>query len=891
MLGTALQARSRNGRGGTRRRFAVLAVLLVAALLAPALPSVALVSTTIAIDGSFADWAPVFEDPANCAYDSTGDSSSTNADLTVVAATYDNTFLYHYVRRAATGGGSAAPSYAIYLDLDGNSRLTSTDRVVVYNLTGGNTFSSGTLYRYVPADAVNGDPMPGDAARPAGSLGSQVAATITGAGSPGGVEIEARVPWSALGVAADSPVGMQFTSSQGSAWDSADIVSLRRHGVTVQPDRASGASADTTVTYLHTVTNRGNVTATFALTASSSKKWPTAITHAATGAQISTVTLAPGASVDIAVMLKVPANAPDGTRDTLTVTATHASEPGVVGTAIDVTTVGPVLIIPDQYGSMAPGQTITYRNTVTNNTEETRTIALTAASDKGWPAEIRDAAGASIIGTVTLGPGASTTVSVLVQVPSSAALGTVNVTTIQGQVVGAPNLKGKGYDTTTARAALSVTPAAASAPAGAGSSVSYRHTVVNSWPTTRTVTLSAVSSRGWTVQVLATDGITPITSLTLGPNGAGADVVVRVRVPAGTPSGTVDDTTLTCTSSPHTATAIDRTTVSALATYGGGGFGSPQDTFRLGDVVYARGMGLTAGTQVRFRWADPSGTVARTSNLINADSNGIAQDAYTIGTTAPVGTWTVTLLNSTGGVIATIPFYVGYRARISALSVTGGDAVESTLTVSTTFANEGAVPLASTTARWVIWRDEDSDGAFGPGDGYLAADGSWLQYGAGSGSTRESAGLAVGSGAQAAVTWTVPTTNLPAAGEYRASVTWTASNGLVIARSETAFTAIPGVPWLELTLSETVVDFGSVVPGVLYERPNLGVLVRANVTFDLVKSISGTASSLGLSTQLGSLFSQASGERTYVDSIRLDVPWDTDPGTYSASVVYTVIAR
>ncbi|GAV31811.1 hypothetical protein emb_1d0628 [Coriobacteriaceae bacterium EMTCatB1] len=878
-------------RGGTRRGFAALAALLVAVLLAPALPSVALVRTTITIDGAFADWARVFEDPANCVYDATGDSSSSNTDLTVLASTYDDTYLYHYIRRAATGGGAAAPRYTVYLDLDGDGRLKNTDMAVVYKLTGKNTFSSGTLYRYVPSDVTNGDPMPGDAGKPAGSLGAQVTATIAGAGAPGGVELETRIPWSALGVPADSPVGMQFTSDLGSASDSSDVVSLRRYGVSLEPDRASGASADTTVTYVHTLTNLGNTQATFNLAADSSKRWQATITLASTGQPITSVTLAAGASVEIAVLLRVPANAADGTRDTLTVTATHAQKTDVADTATDVTTVGPVLIIPDQYGSMAPGQTITYRNTVTNNTDETRTITLTASSDKGWAAEIRDGSGASAVTSLTLSPRQSTVITVLVTLPASAPLGTVNVTTIAGQVVGAPNLKGKGYDTTTARPALSVAPVAASAPAGAGSAVWYRHTVQNSWPTTRTISLSATSSRVWPVQVLAADGLTPITTLTLGPNGGAADLVVRVRVPAGTAAGTVDDTTLTCTAGPHTATATDRTTVSSLATFGVGGFGAPQDAFQLGDTVYARGMGLTPGTQVRFQWTDPSGTVVRTSKLINADSTGIAQDAYVIGATAPVGTWTVTLLSSTGTVIASSPFYVGYRARVAAMSVAGGDAIESTLTVSTTLANEGAVPLAGTTARWVIWRDEDSDGAFGPGDGYLAPDGSWATYGSGAGYTHEATGIAVGSGSQASLTWEAPTMGLPIAGEYHLSAVWSTSTGMTIAQRETVFTAVPGSPWIELTLSETSVDFGDVVPGVVYERPNLGVLVRANVAFDLVQTLSGAVSSLGLSAQLGSLFSQASGERAYTDAIRIDVPWDTDPGTYTASVVYTVVAR
>ncbi|MCL4079490.1 NEW3 domain-containing protein [Coriobacteriia bacterium Es71-Z0120] len=874
-----------------RPRSGALALALVVTLLAPALPGLALVRTTIAIDGAFDDWARVFEDPANCVYDASGDSSSANTDLTVLAATYDGTYLYHYIRRAATGGGAAAPTYTVYLDLDGDGRMESTDMAVVYKLTGGNAFSSGTLYRYVPADATNGDPMPGDAGKPAGALGTQVPAAIAGAGASGGVELETCIPWSALGVPSDTPVGMQFTSALGSATDSAGVIFMRRYGVSLDPDRASGASADTTVTYVHTLTNLGNTPATFDLSASSSKRWPVTITIAATGETVTSVTLTPGASLEIAVLLHVPANTPDGTRDTLTVTATHGQADGVSDTATDITSIGPVLIIPDQYGSMAPGQTIAYRNTVTNNTEETRTIALSASSDKGWPGEIRDADGASTVTSLTLAPHESSTVTVLVTVPSGATIGTVNVTTIAGQVVGSPNLKGKGYDTTTARAALSVSPVAASAPAGAGSTVAYRHTVQNSWPTTRTISLSAASSCGWTVQILASDGLTPISTLTLGPNGEAADVIVRVRVPAGTPAGTIDDTTLTCTAGPHTATAADRTTVSSLATYGVGGFGAPQNTFQLGDTVYARGMGLAAGTQVRFRWSDPSGTVVRTSNLINADSTGIAQDACVIPATEPIGTWTVTLLSSTGTVIASVPFYVGYRANISAMTVSGGDAVESTLTIATTFENEGAVPLADTAAQWVIWRDEDSDGTFGPGDGYLAPDGSWAVYGSGDGYTHETAGIAVGTGAATLVSWTAPTMNLPSAGEYRLSATWTASTGMTIATAATTFTAVPGAPWIELTLSENAIDFGTVVPGVVYEHPNLGVLVRANVTFDLVRTLSGPASALGLSTQLGSLFSQASGERTYTDAVRIDVPWDTDPGSYSAEVVYTVIAR
>ena len=880
---------TRNRRQRHSSRF--LCALLTFALLVPVMPTSALVSTSIDIDGAFTDWAPVFEDGANCVYDPTGDAGGANIDLAVVAATFDSTYLYQYIRRASSTGGGA-PEYLAFIDRDGDMRLETGDRVVKYSLAGGNAFSSARLFAYVPANTAAGDPMPGNAGRPAGTWGTEVAVpagSLGGATEDGGVQLEGRITWAALGIPAGTPVTMQFTSSLGSARDSTDLVAMRRYGVTVTPDRTSGASADTTVTYTHTVANTGNMSGTFGLTATSSKGWTTAIRRADNGLPVTSITLAVGESLDIVVSLLIPANAANGVKDTLTVTATHTSVAGVTGTALDLTTVGPVLVIPDRTGMMAPGGTILYNNSVLNNTEETRTITLTAVSDKGWPTTLYSADGTTVITQVILAPHTSAALVVKVVVPAAAVPDTKNITTIEARVVGSPAMRAKGYDTTTARPAISVEPDNAS-PAGAGTSVIYRHTITNSWSEERTINLTASSSAGWTARLYAANGSTPITSVTLPPYGGSTTVVVRVTVPAAAAPGVTDITTVRGTFGSIVDTATDRTTVSSLVTFGISGFGTPQDTFALGDRVYARGMGLNPGSQVRFRWTDPN-NVSTLSNLLGVDTAGIAQGTYNIANTALTGTWTVTLLDSGGNVITSQPFYVGYKAAITALSATGGDTVDSTITVSATFENSGFVALNATRATYVIWWDENGTGAFDAGDSYVAEDGSWTLYGSGTGYSHV---VTLSVGAPSGVTansWSVTNRNLLNEGTYQLSVTWTTAGGMPLDQREATFHAVPGGPWVELTLSENAIDFGTVDPGVPYSHGGLGVQIKSNVGFDLIKSTTGATAELGLTSTLADLFGIASGTSNYTDVVSVDVPWDTAPGVYNAEIIYTVVTH
>ncbi|MGB4441275.1 MAG: hypothetical protein WBJ62_03510 [Coriobacteriia bacterium] len=894
-----MDARGQEPKAGGRRkrRLRLLSTVLVAMLL-PIAPTSALVETTIAIDGVFADWTPVFDDPANCRYDLAGDSSNTDADLTLVAATGDTDYLYTYVRRGTATGG-AAPNYLVFIDLDGDGRMEATDRVLEYSLTGSNTFSSATLYTYVPADTTLGDDIDGTALRTDmkkyGASPVSLPVNGTARGEDGGSQFEGRVLWNTLGVQPNTPVKLRFYASQGSADDYADTIHLIDHDVSVEPDRTSGAAAGADVVYEHTVRNTGNVTSRYQLTATSSRGWTVSLREADGTTPIEYVDLAPGASVLVKAILSIPVTAADGTRDTLSVTARHVDATNAItglasDATTDITTVGPLLVVPDQSGSITSGDTIEFVNTVMNNSASPYTVRLSATSKAGWAAQVLDASGTTPITEIAIGPGESAAVVVRITTPTGTALGTVDVTTVEATVAGTPNIRGRGYDTVTIRPTLTVAPDR-SYPAGPGTSVLYRHTITNSSAETRTFALSATSSMGWPVAILGSDATTAITSVELPRYGGSMEVVLRVTVPAGAAQDSIDVTTLTGSYGPVSATATDSTTVAVLATYGVSGFGTPQDTFELGDVVYARGMGLPAKEEVRFQWLDPVGNLIAESNLIKADTSGVAQASYTIGTAAPVGQWSVRLVPSTGTPI-TVPFYVGYKADITALAATGGDMISTPVAVTSTLRNSGGAPLSDTHVTYRIWWDADSNGLLSTGDSYVASDGSWTAAGTGTGVTKETTSVAVAAeGGTYSDAWNISNEDFQESGMYKLTAEWKSSAGVLIDSQTTEFFAVPGRAGLSLTISKTEVDFGTVDPGQTYTDSGIGLTVTSGTGYTLRTEVAGQAAELGLATSLASeTTGTVTSGATYTDMPSITVPWSTVPGTYAATITYTVVA-
>ncbi|MEN6430053.1 MAG: hypothetical protein ABFC80_04285 [Coriobacteriales bacterium] len=848
----------------------------------------ALVNTSIGIDGSFGDWAPVFDDPANAVPDATGDQTDPNTDLTLAAVTSDSTNLYIYTRRAAASGGGASPDFYAWIDRGGDGRMHTGDMVAVFGMGGGNQFQGASLYRYVAAAGAAGDPMPGDNGWPAGTWNTAVtplpSAPSDGAGEPSGVQFEGRVSWEAVGMASGSAVIVQIGSKLGSKTDSTDAVSLVRRAVTVEPDRFSGAAAGSTVSYTHTITNTGNVTSTYDLATSSSKGWSTSV-RALDGTAISQVTLASGNSTDVVVAVTVPPTTADGTKDTTTLTATETSS-GSADSASDLTTVGSVIVVPDQSGRMAPGGTAVYRTTITNTTSEQRTLDLSASSTKSWPVEVRDESGVATT-QVVLGPASSVSVYVRVSVPAGTSAGVTDVTTLQARDTNAPSVRGSGRDTTTCAPKLSLEPDNAE-PAGPGAVITYVHTLSNNWESTRTIALSAVSSRGWTVRLYDQDGTTPLTSVTLAPQGGTRTIYARVSVPVGTAAGVVDTTTVTAACETDSDTARDVTSVSRLVTYSNGGYSMPSSQFVLGDTVYVRAMGLGGGATVSLRWLRPDDTVAYAKSNIKADSTGVVSSSYTLPGPEVVGMWKVVLLDSGNTEITRSSFWVGYRATIDSVTVSGGDSIGSTVTVSAPLDNSGAVALTGGTVTHLIWWDADGDAVFDAGDSYVAPDGSWQAYTAGA-STHSTTMNAPAGAVTSEPAWGVSNEGFLESGTYTLSTSWVAANGVIVDQATTTFFAVPGKPWLQLTLSENAIDFGTISPGVQYTHSGLGLHVQANVPFDLQKSESGSFAELGLSSTLADLAGIPSGASDYTDVVSVDAPWTTSPGTYTATIIYTVV--
>ncbi len=836
----------------TRRPRLLWRVLLVAMLLTPVVPGSALVRVPIVINGEFTDWTPVFESSQNCAYDPTGDVGDSRADLTVTAATSDTDKLYFYARRVSSGGG-VNPSLGIHLDLNGDG---TTDRTLQYDFRRGRT--SGTGWKTWVDTA--------------------------------GVQFEGSVTWASLGITdPKAPITLSFSLQRGGAGtvDVSEPISFVERTVTISDGRSAGTAAGMQVVYEHTITNTGNVPLPLSVEATSTRGWPVGLRVKVTGAPVTPADLAPGATVTVEAVLDVPIDAPNGARDTIRITAASTTHPNVKAVATNQAAVGPILVIPDRTGSITPGGTIRFTNTVQNNTDDDVTVALQGVSDRGWPATIRTTSGTQIT-ELTLTPRQSVDVFVDITPPASTALGTVDVTRIEASLVSLPEVKAFGYDTVTVGAALTVVPPG-TLPAGAGTSVLYRHTITNNTATARTLSLTATSSRGWPVQVLAADGATPLSPVTIPEYGGSIQVTVRVTVPRGTAALTTDVTTLRVADGSGFATVADTTVVSRLATFGVGGFGTPLDEFALGDRVYARGMGLTAGQSVTFEWTSPDEVTTR--ETVRSDRSGIAQSSYDLSPTDETGTWTVrTYMGAT--LLAEHQFFVGYRARITSMTTSGGDEAGSPIAVSTVFHNGGAVTLANTEVTYLLWRDADGDGTLNAGDAYIAGDGAWTDPSTGVGYTHKTSGFTVPANTAALTdAWSVVNQYLKFAGTYTLRAEWVSADGMMLDTRTTTFFAAPGKPELSLSVSTPTVDFGTIQPGVQYTRSDVVVSVNASLPFELRGIAAGNVAELGLTRTLTMVSGEAVKDGAYIDTIGVLAPWTTDPGSYQATVTYTIVPR
>lgn len=651
--------RSARRRHGDSSRHAVAlataACILITSIGLP-LPASALVHpVSIAIDGAFADWTSVLTDSDNVKSDPTGasdsDNPATGADLALVAATFDATRIYGYARINTTVKGKL--EFRMYIDGNGDGLLGSTtaDRVAAFTYNPTGRFLSGGVASYTPV-APGGDPLAGNGTTLPGTIGATTYVADLSACSITGSRIEMRVPWSALGVTAGSPARIQFaavdTQTTGVV-DTANPVSLRHYGVTLAPSLTSSAALGSTASYVHTITNTGNGTESFTLTASSSLGWTTTIRDTTSGAAISQVSLARGASTTIRLEVAVPVGAAPGAKDITTLLATCSGRTSITAHVTDTTYAGPVLVDPNNTGAMAPGQTIEYSHTVTNASATSQTFALSATSSLGWTATVHNTAG-TLLSSVTLAGGASASIRVRVVVPVAAALNQVDTTTVRAALQSDASVFDTATDVTTVRPGAVLEPNRSST-VGEGRTVTYLHTLTNNYPTARTFALAYTSTLGWSGLFYAADGVTPITQVTLGPNGASSSFSIRLNVPLAVPLGSFDVTTIRAThaGSGTQVTVTDTTNVSQLVTYSDDTLTYQQSTYKQSDTVWAEGRSLEAYAAVRYSWLNPSGTQVFLSPPVAVEPDGTTVSSYALSPTAAIGTWTVLLLDASSG--------------------------------------------------------------------------------------------------------------------------------------------------------------------------------------------------------------------------------------------------
>ncbi|MBN1876145.1 MAG: S8 family serine peptidase [Anaerolineae bacterium] len=297
------------------------------------------------------------------------------------------------------------------------------------------------------------------------------------------------------------------------------------YGMDFVPDLSSTGYPAQDLLYVHTLTNTGGVSDTFAFTWYSSQGWNVTVP--------ALLTLAAGQATPITVTLHVPAGIISGTVDTLHVTVTSQTDPNLTAAVTDTTTIGFApsgTLTPDYTRTGVGTGTQNYTHILTNTGNAQDNFILTFNSSRGWGNLLTP-------GPFTLNPGQTTNVIIAVDVPVNG-IGYSDLTVVTATSSGGATPVTVHDITTAFDPGIIFTPDYEQA-VSPDTIITYTHTLTNTGTSTDTYTLDSLSSMGWATLLDAG-------SFTLG-NGDTATVRVRVVIPAGS-AGYTDTTVLTATS-------------------------------------------------------------------------------------------------------------------------------------------------------------------------------------------------------------------------------------------------------------------------------------------------------------------------------------------------------
>jgi hypothetical protein len=192
-----------------------------------------------------------------------------------------------------------------------------------------------------------------------------------------------------------------------------------------------------------------------------------------------------------------------------------------------------VELAPDRAGTADPGSVVVYTYTLANTGNDADTYDLAHHDDQGWTVEY--------VPVISVGYGQKATISVSVTVPVGTISGTVGTTTITATSQADSGVGAAVIGATT----VGHVPGVALEPGSTGivypgSAITYTHILTNTGNYTDAVVLQAVSSQGWSAQVVGRPH-------SVG-TGSAAVLYVRLTIPSGVISGTVNHTVVTATS-------------------------------------------------------------------------------------------------------------------------------------------------------------------------------------------------------------------------------------------------------------------------------------------------------------------------------------------------------